>query len=172
MTSSICRTRSRRASSARSHRSCEQAEIDRAKRKPTANLGAYDLYLRGMAALYGGYREDHCGRARSVERAIELDPDMAAAYGAAAWCHLWRKVNGWVMRPKAGGLSRARASLAALSNWGATTRSRSRAAALRWPTSTGDLDGGYRAARPGGDAQSKFGGGLVFLGGFLRVSAR
>jgi hypothetical protein len=30
----------------------EQAEIDRAKRKPTENLDAYDYYLRGMASAY------------------------------------------------------------------------------------------------------------------------
>jgi hypothetical protein len=29
----------------------EQAEIERAKRKPTESLDAYDYYLRGMAAL-------------------------------------------------------------------------------------------------------------------------
>lgn len=29
-------------------------------------------------------------------RAIELDPDFASAYGMAAWCHFWRKINGWM----------------------------------------------------------------------------
>ena len=29
-------------------------------------------------------------------KAIELDPDFAAAYGMAAWCYGWRKANGWV----------------------------------------------------------------------------
>ena len=35
----------------------ERAEIERAKRKPTENLGAYDYYLRGMADLHRGTRE-------------------------------------------------------------------------------------------------------------------
>ena len=29
-------------------------------------------------------------------KAIELDPDFASAYAMAAWCHFWRKVNGWM----------------------------------------------------------------------------
>jgi tetratricopeptide (TPR) repeat protein len=32
----------------------------------------------------------------SFYKAIELDPDFASAYGVAAWCHFWRKVNGWM----------------------------------------------------------------------------
>jgi tetratricopeptide (TPR) repeat protein len=29
-------------------------------------------------------------------KAIELDPEFASAYGMAAWCHFWRKLNGWM----------------------------------------------------------------------------
>ena len=35
----------------------ELAEIERAKRKPTASLNAYDCYLRAMAHLHQGNRE-------------------------------------------------------------------------------------------------------------------
>ena len=35
----------------------EQAEIERAKRKPTASLDAYDYFLRGMASYYAGGKE-------------------------------------------------------------------------------------------------------------------
>jgi TolB-like protein len=35
----------------------ERAEIDRAKRKPTESLDAYDYYLRGMAYLHFGTKE-------------------------------------------------------------------------------------------------------------------
>ena len=35
----------------------ERAEIERAKRKPTESLDAYDYYLRGMAHLHRGTRE-------------------------------------------------------------------------------------------------------------------
>ena len=37
----------------------EQAEIERAKRKPTENLDAYDYYLRAMASLYQWTRESN-----------------------------------------------------------------------------------------------------------------
>ena len=37
----------------------EQAEIERAKRKPTESLDAYDHYLRGLASFHLGTREGH-----------------------------------------------------------------------------------------------------------------
>ena len=112
----------------------ERAEIERAKRKPTENLGAYDYYLRGMADLQRGTREAIDEALPLFEKAIELDPDFASAYGTAAWCHLWRKVNGWMIDPS-GRRPRARAWLAGPSNSGATMRSRCREAAMRSPTS-------------------------------------
>ena len=77
----------------------ERAEIERAKRKPTEHLGAYDYYLRGIADLQRGTREAIGEALPLFEKAIELDPDFASAYGAAAWCHFWRKVNGWEIDP-------------------------------------------------------------------------
>ncbi len=74
----------------------ERAEIERAKRKPTGSLDAYDYYLRGMALLHGGAREAIERALPLFYRAIELDPEFASAYGGAAWCHVWRKVNGWM----------------------------------------------------------------------------
>jgi TolB-like protein/class 3 adenylate cyclase len=77
----------------------EKAEIDRAKRKPTESLYAYDYYLLGIAATHSVFEgtEDAVGEAlRLFYRAIELDPNYAAAYGMAAWCHVLRKNYGWV----------------------------------------------------------------------------
>jgi TolB-like protein/Tfp pilus assembly protein PilF len=75
----------------------EQAEIERAKRKPTESLDAYDYYLRGMASLYQwGTRESISEALSLFYRAIELDPDFASAYGAAAWCYVHRKNNSWM----------------------------------------------------------------------------
>ncbi|ASY59302.1 MULTISPECIES: winged helix-turn-helix domain-containing tetratricopeptide repeat protein [Sinorhizobium] len=74
----------------------ERAEIERAKRKPTESLDAYDYYLRGMAKLHNGTREAIEAALRLFYRAIELDPEFASAYAAAAWCHFWRKLNGWM----------------------------------------------------------------------------
>lgn len=74
----------------------ERAEIERAKRKPTASLDAYDHYLCGMANLHRGTRESINEALDRFGRALALDPSFAAAHGMAAWCHVWRKVNGWM----------------------------------------------------------------------------
>ncbi|MGE8064786.1 winged helix-turn-helix domain-containing tetratricopeptide repeat protein [Pseudomonas sp. NPDC089569] len=74
----------------------ERAEIERAKRKPTDSLDAYDYYLRAMAKLHSGSREAIEEALPMFYKAIELDPEFASAYGMAAWCHFWRKLNGWM----------------------------------------------------------------------------
>jgi TolB-like protein len=74
----------------------QRAEIERARHKPTESLGAYDYYLRAMANLHFGTREAVDEALRLFNKAIELDPEYAAAYGMAAWCYLWRKINGWM----------------------------------------------------------------------------
>ena len=74
----------------------EQAEIERAKRKPTESLDAYDYFLRGMASLHQWTKESNDEALRLFPRSIELDPGFASAYGMAAWCYVWRKVNGWM----------------------------------------------------------------------------
>jgi adenylate cyclase len=74
----------------------EKAEIERAKRKPTESLDAYALYLRGLAAFYQlGNRQAIDEALHLFNRAIELDPDFASAYGRAASCYVSAKINGW-----------------------------------------------------------------------------
>jgi TolB-like protein len=75
----------------------ERAEIERAKRKPTESLDAYDYYLRAMAKLHSGSREAIEQALPMFYTAIELDPEFASAYGMAAWCIFWRKLNGWMI---------------------------------------------------------------------------
>jgi tetratricopeptide (TPR) repeat protein len=75
----------------------EKAEIERAKRKPTASLDAYALYLRGLARLYQfGNRQANDEALRLFNSAIELDPEFASAYGRAAFCYVIAKINGWI----------------------------------------------------------------------------
>src|SRR4029453_2297645 len=75
----------------------EKAEIERARRKPTESLDAYALYLRGLAAFYQfRNRQANEEALRLFNRAIELDPDFAAAYGRAASCYVHAKGEGWV----------------------------------------------------------------------------
>ena len=72
----------------------ERAEIERAAHRPTED--AYDYYLRGMASFHRATREAIDAALPCFRKAIELDTDYAAAYGMAAWCVFWRKLNGWM----------------------------------------------------------------------------
>ncbi|QEX15743.1 hypothetical protein FRZ44_10300 [Hypericibacter terrae] len=74
----------------------EQAEIERARHKPTESLDAYDYYLRGRANLNRGTRDATEEALNQFYQAIQIDPDFASAHAMAAWCHFWRKVNGWM----------------------------------------------------------------------------
>ena len=74
----------------------ERAEIERAKRKPTESLDAYDYYLRGMAHLHLGSRESIDAALGQFNHALMRDPNFASACAMAAWCYFWRKVNGWM----------------------------------------------------------------------------
>jgi adenylate cyclase len=77
----------------------EQAEIVRAKRKPTESLDAYDLYLRGIASLhavFGGSREAVAEALRLFKQATTLDPNFAAPYGMGAWCLVLNQNYGWI----------------------------------------------------------------------------
>jgi TolB-like protein/class 3 adenylate cyclase len=72
----------------------DQAEIERAKRKPVENLGAYDWFLRGMAKAYQqGYPawRDALGM---FQRAIDLDPDFAPPYALATRYYSVKKFSG------------------------------------------------------------------------------
>jgi TolB-like protein len=75
----------------------EHAEIERIKHKPTESLDAYDCYLRGMAAVHQWTREGNENALTMFRRAVELDPDFAAAHGMAARCYAQRKGSGWMV---------------------------------------------------------------------------
>ncbi|XIA65652.1 winged helix-turn-helix domain-containing protein [Bradyrhizobium sp. TZ2] len=145
----------------------ERAEIERAKRKPTGNLGAYDYYLRGMADLHQGTREAIDEALRLFEKAIELDPDFASAYGTAAWCHFWRKVNGWRTDPprEAAEATRLARRAVELGRDDAVALTRGGHALAHF---AGDLDGGIalhdRAVVLNPNLAAAW-----FLGGYLRV---
>src|SRR5882672_6584182 len=73
----------------------EQAEIERAKRKSTESLDAYDYFLRGMANVYQWTDKDISEALKLFQKDIKLDHDFATAHGMAARCYVWRHVNGW-----------------------------------------------------------------------------
>ncbi|WP_197086807.1 BTAD domain-containing putative transcriptional regulator [Bradyrhizobium sp. LTSPM299] len=67
----------------------ERAEIERARRKPTESLDAYDYYLRGMASFHLGYKKAIAEAEVLFHKAIELDSSFASAHAMAAWCHFF-----------------------------------------------------------------------------------
>jgi TolB-like protein len=145
----------------------ERAEIERAKRKPTESLDAYDHYLRGMANLHRGTREAIDAALASFYRAVELDPAFASAYAMAAWCYFWRKVNGWMadrQQEVAEGARLARRAVE-LGKDDAVALARSGHALGHL---VGDLDGGVALT----DRALLLNPNLAaawFLGGFLRI---
>jgi tetratricopeptide (TPR) repeat protein len=74
----------------------QHAEIERARRKPTENLDAYDYYLRGLAKARWT-RDANREALQLYCKATELDPGLACAYGMAAWCYVQRKARGWMI---------------------------------------------------------------------------
>jgi len=74
----------------------ERAEIERAKRKPTESLDAYDYYLRGIASLYQWTKEGTSEALQLFHKAIDRDADFASAYGMIGYCYVQRKGNGWM----------------------------------------------------------------------------
>ena len=79
----------------------EQAEIERARQVPTANLQAYDYYLRGLASFHQERREANAVAMSSFAKAIEGDPDFAPAYGMAALCYSQRLRGGFMANREA-----------------------------------------------------------------------
>lgn len=145
----------------------ERAEIERAKHKPTESLDAYDYYLRAMANLHFGTREAVDEALRLLYKAIERDSEYAAAYAMAAWCHLWRKINGWMndrAREMAEGTRLARRAVElGKDDAVALTRAGSALSHL-----AGDLDGSVALL----DRAKMLNPNLAaawFLGGFVRV---
>jgi adenylate cyclase len=73
----------------------EAATRDRAGRKPTANMAAYECVLEAKALQHRSTQEDNARALRQIERAIELDPKYAHAHAwkacilGQAWTYGW-----------------------------------------------------------------------------------
>jgi adenylate cyclase len=73
----------------------EQAEIERARRKPTRDLQAYDYYLRGMANFYAQSRDGADEALVLFHKAADLDAAFALPLAQASLCYVVRKAYGW-----------------------------------------------------------------------------
>jgi adenylate cyclase len=65
-----------------------EAEKGRLGRVPTGNLDAYDLVLRGHEERRRTTRDGNAGARRLFVKALDLDPNYAAAYLGLSWTHL------------------------------------------------------------------------------------
>lgn len=74
--------------------SLRQAETNRARAKPTADLQAYELYLRAVSHFHLLTDADNKEAIRLTKLALERDPDYATAAGLLAWLHIQRLVQG------------------------------------------------------------------------------
>jgi adenylate cyclase len=72
-----------------------QSEMERARRKPTANLTAYDLYLRALAQSYYYTEEGHAEAIILARQALAIDPSYAPAAALIGRCRAQQRVQGW-----------------------------------------------------------------------------
>jgi adenylate cyclase len=73
----------------------EAAKHDRAKRKPTDNMAAYECVLTAKALHHRSVREDNAEARRLLDRALALDPNYAHAHAWKA-CVLGQSwIYGW-----------------------------------------------------------------------------
>jgi TolB-like protein/class 3 adenylate cyclase/Tfp pilus assembly protein PilF len=70
-------------------------EAERVLTKPTENLAAYEYVLRGREFLSHATRESNDEAAALFQRAIDLDPNYAAAYAALGGSHYEAVTSGW-----------------------------------------------------------------------------
>jgi adenylate cyclase len=72
-----------------------QSEIERAARKPTESLDAYDLYLRALSQFHRLTAESCAEAIRLAGQALEMDPFYAAPAALIAWVHVVQEAQGW-----------------------------------------------------------------------------
>jgi adenylate cyclase len=73
----------------------ERAEIERAQRKPTESLRAYDYYLRALAASYRLTRETNLEMLELTRAASAIDRQFALPHALGALSFTQRKAFGW-----------------------------------------------------------------------------
>ena len=74
------------------------AEIERAQRKSTENLQAYDLMLRAVPLFRGMTRDSLDEAVRLLRQAIGIDPGYALACAHLIWCYWAYVAQGWMDR--------------------------------------------------------------------------
>ncbi len=71
------------------------AERERARRKATGDLNAWDAYQQGLWHLYRYSAKDHAAARSLFERAVAMDPGFAPAHSALALTYVWAVMFGY-----------------------------------------------------------------------------
>jgi TolB-like protein/class 3 adenylate cyclase len=69
----------------------ERAEMERVKRKRIESLDAYGYFMRASACTRENTNEANDEALQLLNKAIEIDPNFASAYGLATWCYCFRR---------------------------------------------------------------------------------
>jgi adenylate cyclase len=72
-----------------------EAELQRAGRKPTGSLDAYDLYLRAFAEFRKFTEEGASDVIALAKRAIAIDPSYASPAAIVGFCRHMQRLRGW-----------------------------------------------------------------------------
>jgi len=86
----------------------EAAEVEHARRKPAANLGAYDFLLRAKYLHHRGSAEENAEALRCLQQALELDAENAQIHAWIACTYGQAFVRGYL--PVADAQARLRAA--------------------------------------------------------------
>ena len=74
----------------------DRAEIERARRRPSANIDAVTEFYRGLPHVnWPTSPENNDAALQHFRNAIALDPTFPNPYGDAAMCLMWRRANYW-----------------------------------------------------------------------------
>lgn len=74
-------------------------ERQRVSRRPTKNLDAYELVLKGRELLRQQKRRANFEARALFEQAAKLDPNYSAAYEAMGWTYFFDYLYGWAGQP-------------------------------------------------------------------------
>ena len=77
----------------------QRSELRRSRRTADPDLTAYDHLMRGMAHKERFLRDDMLIARRHFDRALEIDPGLAVAYGWLAFTWFFDVYMGWVEDP-------------------------------------------------------------------------
>jgi TolB-like protein/Tfp pilus assembly protein PilF len=97
------------------HPAVRNAEIELARRKPPANLKAYDLVLRAYPNLWSQNQVTNNRGIALLSEAVAMDPEYGRAHALLAWCLAQEVAYFWCREADAG---RAKALKAVEAAWG------------------------------------------------------